>query len=256
MTIEEFRLTDYNNEKRYAKVEEIIAQEIIKEYLLFYPFALNQNQQTINKMQSLFEYYHDAKLCGSTVVFDSLLKKNRFNYSLSIKTAIFALLNNFLDYNQIRAINYPGVYDIKKEGSLYTLDTCLGKLKVYKASEEIDSYILKQQLSRLCYQRSYEFMKQNQEYEAILSYIQNFFIGGHFHVYLKNNEQVLDIASNALYEDLLSASKILNGQTLAQKNYEEAMEEISDLCVLVPKLRFLPPLKSLSLYYKMKNSKE
>ena len=99
-------------------------------------------------------------------------------------------------------------------------------------------------------------MKQNQEYEAILSYIQNFFIGGHFHVYLKNNEQVLDIASNALYEDLLSASKILNGQTLAQKNYEEAMEEVSDLCVLVPSLRSLPPLKSLSLYYKMKNSKE
>ena len=33
MTIEEFRLTDYNNEKRYAKVEEIIAQEIIKVWL-------------------------------------------------------------------------------------------------------------------------------------------------------------------------------------------------------------------------------
>ncbi len=127
-------------------------------------------------------------------------------------------------------------------------------VKVYKASEIFkntkSAYIFKRNLMNCCFERSLDFLSQNRDYKAVLSYDNNLFVGGHFHSYLEKDDITLDIASNALYKSREDKEKVLNGEVLAKLTYDEVMIEFMKVLEEIPDLD--PDddkLQVLALYY-------
>ena len=85
------------------------------------------------------------------------------------------------------------------------LETTVGTIRLGKASEYFkdtkSSYIFNKKLTGECFDRTLEFVKENEEYDAIVSYVPNIFVGGHYHAYAKYNDTIVDPASNAIYFD-------------------------------------------------------
>ena len=96
---------------------------------------------------------------------------------------------------------WPGVNSIENNGPLFKVDTVLGTINVYKASEIMANKIFDQSLCGRCFEVSEEYVTENPEYKVVLSYMPYAFIGGDYHAYLKRDSEVLDLASNALFTD-------------------------------------------------------
>ena len=130
-----------------------------------------------------------------------ILKQKNCNYH--------ALLNEFI-YEALGAnsiINIEEVPFVNKvtKGDMITLDTSIGTVKVGKASEYFkdtkSSYIFNKKLVNECFDRTLEFVRENEEYDAIVSYVPNIFVGGHYHAYAKKGDIIVDASSNAIYFD-------------------------------------------------------
>lgn len=190
--------------------------------------------------------------------FNELLNLYHFNYSMSIHNAIYYLLAT--DDERVDSINpgnWPGIQEINKIDSKYNLNTVLGEIEVFKASEQYSnthsSYIFERQLMGKCYERTYDFVKENQDYQAVLAYMPNFFCGGNYHAYLKKDNQVLDIASNALYVSEKSIDKIFNGEEIVELSYSQIEKKFRLLKHRIPKISNNSKLLTLALYYDHKN---
>ena len=73
-----------------------------------------------------------------------------------------------------RTVLCPGMISEEHNESLYTLKTKIGTINVYKASEVFknskSSYIFNRRLLKWCYERTFDFLKENRDYKAALSY--------------------------------------------------------------------------------------
>ena len=180
---------------------------------------------------------------------------------MSIHNALYYLLATDNEKDEsVDPSSWPGVYAIKSENPKYTLETILGPIEVYKASEVLkDSpsiHIFDKPLMGECHERSYDFLKENHDYKAVLSYMPNFFYGGHYHSYLEKDETTLDIASNALYRDSSSASKILCGDVIVKLTYKQAKQKFQTIRNTVPNIKPNQKLLTLALYYDQKRDKK
>lgn len=128
-----------------------------------------------------------------------LLDKYNFNYITSIKYAINLMVNDYPSKYKKKAYYLPGIINIKEEKNLYIFDTILGRIYVYKANKILSSDIFNKKLKGMCYERTLEYLYEDNTYQAVLSYQANYFNKGHFHAYLKKDNTILDIANNALY---------------------------------------------------------
>lgn len=182
--------------------------------------------------ESLLYNYFYLKGTEYEMEFNELLNLYKFNYSMSIHNAIYYLLATKNEYtNCINPLKWPGVYEIYIIDSKYVLKTIMGEIEVYKASEQFSTinsrYIFDRKLMGKCYERTYDFVKENKDYQVILSYMPNFFCGGNYHAYLEKGNQVLDIASNALYSSKESISKIFRGEEIAKLSYHQIEKKFS-----------------------------
>ena len=153
---------------------------------------------------------------------------------MSIHNAIYYLLATEKErFDKIDPMLWPGVKSIKKSESKYILETILGTIEVYQASKMFmdspSSIIFNKTLMGQCYARTYDFLKENNDYKAVLQYMPNFFYGGHYHAYLEKNKQVLDIASNAFYSSKDSINKILCGEVLAKLTYKQVRQKFREI---------------------------
>lgn len=118
-----------------------------------------------------------------------------------------------------------GIDRIELQKDYYTLSTKLGNITLQKAAPLFkgtpSQAIFEQQLEHLCYKRSYEFIQQNPDYTAVLSYMPNIVYGGHYHVYLEKEEKVLDIAANNYYPSKEASNKVLKGRIIKRLSLEE-----------------------------------
>ena len=130
------------------------------------------------------------------------LKKQNYNKQ--------ALLNEYIyDYLSVNPLvkieDVPIVNKVTTVDNKTILDTNIGKIKLGKASEYFkdtkSSYIFNKKLTGECFDRTLEFVKENEEYDAIVSYVPNIFVGGHYHAYAKCDDTIVDPASNAIYFD-------------------------------------------------------
>ena len=178
---------------------------------------------------------------------------------MSIHNAIYYLLATDREYdNTIDPLLWPGINDIKRDESKYILSTILGTIEVYKASEILSDsksyHIFEKDLMGKCYERTYDFLRENNDYRAVLSYMPNFFYGGHYHAYLEKDNEVLDIASNALYYSGQSINKILCGEILAKLTYKQVKQKFNRIKNTTPNIGSENKLLTLALYYDRKNN--
>ena len=142
-------------------------------------------------------------------------------------------------------------------GSKYILDTVLGDIEVFKASKLFSNsssyHIFNKDLMGQCYERSYDFLKENRDYKAVLAYMPNFFYGGNYHAYLEKDEQVLDIASNAFYSSKESIDKIFCGETIAKLTWKQVQQKFEQIKSTTPNINSRQKLLTLTLYYDNKN---
>lgn len=215
--------------------------------------------RTGNPTEDLLYEFFALKGTEFEKVFLDLLNSYNFNYSMSIHNAIYYLLATDREYvNTIDPLLWPGINDIKGDGSRYILSTILGTIEVYKASEILSGskshHIFEKDLMGQCYERTYEFLRENNDYRAVLSYMPNFFYGGHYHAYLEKDNEVLDIASNALYYSEQSINKILCGEILVKLTYRQVKQKFNEIENTIPNIGSKNKLLTLALYYDRKNN--
>lgn len=260
MRYEDFCRQSKKRERIPAAINEAIAEDFIKEYLgfaskSFFLWAIGSH------IEYLVHEYFEVKGTKTEEDFIKLLNTYNFDYSMSIHNALYYLLatENELD-DSVDPASWPGVYEITSQDPKYTLNTVLGTIEVYKASEVLkDSKsirIFDKPLMGECHERTYDFLKENHDYQAVLSYMPNFFYGGHFHSYLEKDNITLDIASNALYTSPESASKILRGDIIAKLTYKQAKQKFKQIRNLVPNVKPNQRLLTLALYYDQKKDKK
>lgn len=254
----------YKNFYEQKKLREIkpeqknnsIAEEFISKFLKM-TYKDELLYQTGNHIEDLLYEYFSLKGTEIEKVFLDLLNSYNFNYSMSIHNAIYYLLATDREYvNTIDPLLWPGINDIKRDGPKYILNTILGTIEVYKASEMLSDsksyHIFKKNLMGQCYERTYDFLRENNDYRAVLSYMPNFFYGGHYHAYLEKNNEVLDIASNALYYSEQSINKILCGEILAKLTYKQVKQKFNVIKNTIPNINTKNKLLTLALYYDKK----
>lgn len=251
MRYEDFARQSKKHERKDELKNSKIAEDFIIKYLSTAP-KTSLSYPSASPTEYLLQEYFSIRGTEQEEEFIKLLNTFNFNYSMSIHNAIYHLLSN--DSDEIDDFTlWPGVYEISSNEPKYTLHTILGEIEVYKASEVLaDSpsiHIFDKPLSGQCYERSYDFIRENRDYKAVLSYMPNFFYGGHYHAYLERENETLDIAANAIYTSPSSANKILCGDILAKINYKQAEHKYKVLKNLEPRLPSNKKLYTLALYY-------
>lgn len=213
-----------------------------------------------NFSESLLYNYFYLKGTEYETNFIELLNFYNFNYSMSIHNSIYYLLatdKEHVDY--IDPLKWPGIFDINRDNSKYVLKTILGEIEVYKASELFSNtsseYIFDRNLMGKCYERTYDFVKENKDYKVVLAYMSNFFCGGNYHVYLEKNNHVLDIASNALYPSKESSDKIFKDTEIEKLSYSQIEKKFALIKRKIPRINNKQKLLTLTLYYDQKNYK-
>ena len=131
-----------------------------------------------------------------------VLKQKNCNYHALLNECIYdALSSNPL----INIEDVPFINKVTNDKDKMILETTLGTIRLGKASEYFkdtkSSYIFNKQLSGECFDRTLEFVRENEEYDAVVSYVPNIFKGGHYHAYAKCGDTIVDPASNAIYFD-------------------------------------------------------
>lgn len=242
--IDEYHL---KTEVVFQDLNKLTAEFIIIEYKKLGPYHKCDD----NPLRSLLYNYFYLKKKGKHQVLEEVLNNYKINYKSSIHNAIYDLLDSKKEH---RATLWPGVISKEDNGLLYRLETNLGTIRVYKASEIFkntkSAYIFKRDLIECCHARSFDFLSENRDYKAVLSYNENLFVGGYFHSYLEKDDITLDIASNALYTSREDKEKVLKGEVLAKLTYDEVMIKFMKLLEEIPNLD--PDddkLQVLALYY-------
>ena len=111
------------------------------------------------------------------------------------------------------------------------LETTVGTIRLGKASEYFkdtkSSYIFNKKLAGECFDRTLEFVRENEEYDAIVSYVPNIFVGGHYHAYAKCGDTIVDPASNTIYFDS-TGDLIEQGDIILTDKYSNIGGEIGE----------------------------
>ena len=130
------------------------------------------------------------------------LKKQNYNKQALLNEYIYDYLsvNPLVKIEDVPIINKVTTIDNKT-----ILETDIGKIKLGKASEYFkdtkSSYIFDKKLHEECFDRTLEFVRENEDYDAVVSYVPHIFKGGHYHAYAKSGDTIVDPASNAIYFD-------------------------------------------------------
>jgi len=251
-------------EKQTDIMDLAVASEVLMEFFDTCSKDISSYIDTGNYIEDLLENYFLFKNTSVGESLEKIMKQYNFNYTNSIHNAIYYLLGREWDLvgRNTNPTLWPGITQILAIGPNYRLDTNLGIIKVSKASDIFkntdSSYIFDRELMMRCYSRSYEFIEKNRDqYKVVLSYLPNFFRGGHYHAYLENDSSILDIAANSIYLNKEEAKNVLTGNVICKISYDEVEERYKDIEREIPDINNLNSsrLHTLALYYDYKNMK-
>lgn len=237
-------IEEINNEE-----ENIIAAMIIREY-----YNKTKDESVIftgsGAIDILYNYFKIKGTEKEKVLFD-LLYKYDFDFSMSIHNSLYYLLGKKeeLEEGSVSPLSWPGVNSFTRIGSDFEVNTNLGKIMVTKASDIFDSKVFEKKLMNQCYERTYDFLKENRDYKAVVSLLPSFFEGDHYHAYLQKDNHILDIACNAYYEDPKSIDTIFCGEEIFSLSYDEVEEDYMTLKRMYPDMKKGFKLHSLAIYH-------
>ena len=192
----------------YEFKEEVMRKadkQVLEQVLMYFKhlaICYNLPYKELTKLQDTFiyNYVELSKYQKDEVLL--LLKQKNCNQQALLNECIYETLssNPLINIEDVPLIN-KAINDKDK----MILETTVGTIRLGKASEYFkdtkSSYIFNKKLTGECFDRTLEFVKENEEYDAIVSYVPNIFVGGHYHAYAKCNDTIVDSASNAIYFD-------------------------------------------------------
>lgn len=248
-------MTEKELEQKIIKMKELhetflLAEDLIHAYIIKKMKKYCKKKGYHLHSNNIFSCQKELQNTEFEPYFNALLQKNNLRYSTTIREAIIYLLSKKeeLDY-PLNPVYFPGIIRITQANNAFKIDTIMGEIYVKNATSIFEnsssSNIFQKTLTGCCYTRSYEFLEENKEYQVIFSWMPNLFAGGHYHVYLKNKASVLDIASNAYYENYTYQIP-LTGKKFKIATFEEIQKDLQD----IPKnLPWNDKLFLLSHYY-------
>lgn len=200
----------------------------LTECLVYFKWLAKKNNLTFEETRNFIDRFFDNYLILYEHIpndISLLLQQKGFKE----KSALHEMLYRFLENeDQDELIKLPMVNNIKQEDNKYIIDTSIGKISLAKASDYFantnSQYIFKKTLTGMCFDRTTEFINENPEYQAIVSYLPNVFIGGHYHAYAKKDDTIVDPACNAIFFNN-TGEIIEQGQILYQTTKEELIKE-------------------------------
>ena len=192
----------------YEFKEEVMREadkQVLEQVLMYFKhLAIRYNlpYKELTKLQDTFIYNYVELSKYQKDEVSLLLKQKNCNQQALLNECIYeALSSNPL----INIKDVPLINKATNDKDKMILETTFGTIRLGKASEYFkdtkSSYIFNKKLTGECFDRTLEFVKENEEYDAIVSYVPNIFVGGHYHAYAKCNDTIVDSASNAIYFD-------------------------------------------------------
>ena len=192
----------------YEFKEEVMRKadkQVLEQVLMYFKhLAIRYNlpYKELTKPQDTFIYNYVELSKYQKDEVSLLLKQKNCNQQALLNECIYeALSSNPL----INIKDVPLINKATNDKDKMILETTFGTIRLGKASEYFkdtkSSYIFNKKLTGECFDRTLEFVKENEEYDAIVSYVPNIFVGGHYHAYAKCNDTIVDSASNAIYFD-------------------------------------------------------
>lgn len=192
----------------YEFKEEVMREadkQVLEQVLMYFKhLAIRYNlpYKELTKLQDTFIYNYVELSKYQKDEVSLLLKQKNCNQQALLNECIYeALSSNPL----INIKDVPLINKATNDKDKMILETTVGTIRLGKASEYFkdtqSSYIFNKKLTGECFDRTLEFVKENKEYDAIVSYVPNIFVGGHYHAYAKCNDTIVDSASNAIYFD-------------------------------------------------------
>ena len=192
----------------YEFKEEVMREadkQVLEQVLMYFKhLAIRYNlpYKELTKLQDTFIYNYVELSKYQKDEVSLLLKQKNCNQQALLDECIYeALSSNPL----INIEDVPLINKATNDKDKMILETTFGTIRLGKASEYFkdtkSSYIFNKKLTGECFDRTLEFVKENEAYDAIVSYVPNIFVGGHYHAYAKCNDTIVDSASNAIYFD-------------------------------------------------------
>lgn len=192
----------------YEFKEEVMREadkQVLEQVLMYFKhlaICYNLPYKELTKLQDTFIYNYVELSKYQKDEVSLLLKQKNCNQQALLDECIYeALSSNPL----INIKDVPLINKATNDKDKMILETTVGTIRLGKASEYFkdtqSSYIFNKKLTGECFDRTLEFVKENEEYDAIVSYVPNIFVGGHYHAYAKCNDTIVDSASNAIYFD-------------------------------------------------------
>lgn len=212
------------------KYDEYVAKKVLNEFIK----RSKRNDLSIYvtgySITDLYEMYAYIRGSRDEGLFLSILNKYHFNYSYSVLNSIGSLLGKDMDDNPLE---WPGIINYDNDGAKYILHTLIGDIEVFKASELFKntscSYIFDKELTHQCFYRTYDFVKENNDYDLVSSLISNSFRGGFYHAYARKGDILVDPAINAIYFNRDTISKLYKGMIIDRMSYSIVKEKFDGI---------------------------
>lgn len=190
----------------YEFKEEVMREadkQVLEQVLMYFKhLAIRYNlpYKELTKLQDTFIYNYVELSKYQKDEVSLLLKQKNCNQQALLDECIYeALSSNPL----INIEDVPLINKATNDRDKMILETTVGTIRLGKASEYFkdtkSSYIFNKKLTGECFDRTLEFVRENEEYDAIVSYVPNIFVGGHYHAYAKCGDTIVDSASNTIY---------------------------------------------------------
>lgn len=221
MNLNDIYATEYQREKAKLTEDSIEALKLLREYKsIFGPSSLNGANSVIRLYNAISDPFQKE-------VLEKLLDAHSYNFAYSLHNTVF--LSTMREEDKInyvnRFIDYPGIERIEKSDTQYKIESKLGSVIVTRADSVFkgtkSEKIFEKDLIGNCYARTYDFLKLNKKhYKAVVAYLPNAFVGGHYHAYLESKAHVLDISGNAIYSHD-DAKVIMQGEILLKLSLKE-----------------------------------
>lgn len=210
--------------------ERIADMDCLRDCLVYFKWFAKKNnlnfEETRNIIDRFFINYLNLYQTNPEEVM-LLLQQKKFKE----KSALHEMLYVFLEDENNKWLEMaPFVNSIKKVNRQYNINTSLGTITLKKASDYFmmtpSRFIFKKTLTGMCFDRTTEFINKNPDYEAVVSYLPNVFVGGHYHAYAKKDDIIVDPACNAIFFD--GTGEIVEKGNIIYQATAEELNKASD----------------------------
>lgn len=218
----------------YEFKEEVMRKadkQVVEQVLMYFKHLANHYKLPYKELSSfaetfIYNYVELSKYQKDDI--NLALKQKNCNYHALLNECIYEVLGT---NPLIKLEDVPFINKVTNNSNKMILETTVGTIRIGKASEYFKDtkspYIFNKKLAGECFDRTLEFVRENEEYDAVVSYVPNIFVGGHYHAYAKCGDTIVDSASNAIYFDN-TGNLIEQGDIIFTDKYSNIGGEIGE----------------------------